>query len=418
MNWITWTILAFLVIEFGLHRMANRLNLKALSDRIPLSFRELYDRQKYRQSQAYLRTNTRFGQLVSTIDLIALLIFWFAGGFALVDDWARSLGLGAISTGIAYIGVIIILKLLIDQPFSLYATFVIEQRFGFNQTTAGTWIKDRIKGLVLAVLLGVPLLAGILAFFHYTGSAAWLWCWLLVTGFTICVQFIAPTWIMPLFNRFEPLEAGELKTAIMEYARSIGFSLDNVFVMDGSRRSSKSNAFFTGFGRHRRIVLFDTLIQRHTTDELVAVLAHEMGHYRLKHILKMMGIGIVQTGVLLYLLSLVITTPLLFEAFFVDRPSIHAGLIFFGLLYTPVEFILGLIVQAVSRRHEFAADRFASVTTGKPKALIDALKKLSVDNLSNLHPHHLYVFLNYSHPPVLERIRALEGGDHEIEGVR
>ncbi|PID40715.1 MAG: peptidase M48 [Proteobacteria bacterium] len=411
MNWITWTILAFLAVEFGLRLISNQLNLAALTDRIPPAFRDFYDEEKYRQSQAYLKTNTRFGRIVSTFDLATLLIFWFTGGFALVDDWVRTFGLGDIFTGIAYIGVIIVLKVLIDQPFSLYNTFVIEQKFGFNQTTAAVWIKDRIKGCGLALLLGTPLLAGLLAFFHHAGSAAWLWCWLLVTLFSICIQFIAPTWIMPLFNRFEPLEAGELKTGILAYAKSIGFSLDNVFVMDGSRRSTKSNAFFTGFGRHRRIVLFDTLIQRHTTDELVAVLAHEMGHYQLKHILKMMGMGIVQTGLVFYLMSLVITTPALFEAFYVDRPSIHAGLIFFGLLFTPVDFFLGLILQAVSRYHEFAADRFAANTTGKPEALIAALKKLSVDNLSNLQPHGLYVFLNYSHPPVLQRIRALgEGG--------
>jgi STE24 endopeptidase len=187
----------------------------------------------------------------------------------------------------------------VDLPFSLYATFVIEQRFGFNTTTWVTWIKDRLKGLLLIMVLGIPLLSGVLAFFHYTGPAAWIWCWALVTVFMVVVQFIAPTWIMPLFNRFDPLDDGECKAAIMAYARSIDFSLDNIYVMDGSKRSSKSNAFFTGFGRHRRIVLFDTLIARHTTDELVAVLAHEMGHYKMRHILKMMVLGILQTGMLL-----------------------------------------------------------------------------------------------------------------------
>jgi STE24 endopeptidase len=420
MNWIAWTILIFLTADFMLHLVADRLNLKAISDEIPLAFRSAFDPQQYRQSQAYLRTNTRFGLMVAGADLILLLIFWFGGGFTMVDRWTRSFGWGPLGTGLVYIGILVGLKAAVDQLFSLYATFVIEVRFGFNRTTLATWIKDRFKALVLAMIIGIPLLAGVLAFFQYTGQNAWLWCWVLITLFTIGVQFIAPTWIMPLFNRFNPLEPGELKTAILAYARSIGFSLDDIYVMDGSKRSSKSNAFFTGFGRHRRIVLFDTLIAAHPIEELVAVLAHEMGHYRLKHILKMMVMGILQTGVLLYLMSLVIHTPPLFAAFYVHQPSVYAGLVFFGLLYAPLDFFLGLVMQKISRRHEYAADRFAAVTTGRTAPLIAALKKLSVNNLSNLSPHPFYVLLNYSHPPVLRRIAALEGygerGGVKVEG--
>ncbi len=408
MNWITYIILFFLLADYFLNLTSDHLNLKSVSDRIPTSFKDVFDPEKYSRAQSYLRTNTRFGQIVGSVDLLILLIFWFSGGFAFIDRWTRSLGWGLLATGIVYICVLAGLKAAIDQPFGLYATFVIEQRFGFNKTTLATWLKDRIKGLMLALILGIPLLAGVLVFFQYTGTRAWIWCWVLFTVVMVIVQFIAPTWIMPLFNRFEPLADGELKDAIMTYARSIGFSLDNIFVMDGSKRSSKSNAFFTGFGRHRRIVLFDTLIENHTSDELVAVLAHEMGHYQLRHILKMMLVGILQTGLLFYLMSLVIHTPALFEAFFVDRPSIHAGLIFFGLLYAPVDFFLGLILQHVSRMHEYAADRFAVTTSGHHHAMIDALKKLSVHNLSNLTPHPFYVFLNYSHPPVLQRIAAIE----------
>jgi STE24 endopeptidase len=332
-----------------------------------------------------------------------------------MDGWTRSFGWGPLATGLAYIGVLAGLKTLVDQPFSLYATFVIEQRFGFNQTSLGTWIKDRFKALLLAIGFGIPLLAGVLAFFQYAGASAWIWCWALITLFMIGVQFIAPAWIMPLFNRFDPLEPGELKDAIMAYARGIDFSLDNIYVMDGSKRSSKSNAFFTGFGRHRRIVLFDTLIAGHTTDELVAVLAHEMGHYQMRHILKMLALGILQTGMLLFLMSLFINTPALVEAFYVEQPSVYAGLVFFGLLYAPVDFFLGLIGHWVSRQHELAADHFAATTTGNIRPMVDALKKLSVHNLSNLSPHPLYVFLNYSHPPVLQRIAALEDGSRISE---
>ena len=411
MNWITWTILFFLVADFWLHRLADRLNLNALTDQIPKSFQGVFDPEKYRQAQSYLRANTRFGQIAGAVDLLILIVFWFGGGFACVDSWTRSPGWGPLTTGLAYIGVLTGLKVVVDQPFSLYATFVIEQRFGFNKTTPATWFKDRLKGMLLAVVLGAPLISGVLAFFHYAGTSAWIWCWALVTVFMIVVQFVAPTWIMPLFNRFDPLEDGQLKDAIMAYARTIDFSLDNIYVMDGSRRSSKSNAFFTGFGRHRRIVLLDTLIARHTPKELVAVLAHEMGHYKMRHIRKMMAIGMLQAGMLLFLMSLVIDTPALFAAFYVPQPSVHAGLVFFGLLYAPMDFLLSLIVQYVSRQHEYAADRFAVTTTGCVSPMVDALKKLSVDNLSNLSPHPFYVFLNYSHPPVLQRIAALEKRD-------
>ena len=420
MNWIAWTILIFLVADFLLRRVADRLNLKALTDEIPEPFQNIFDTEKYRRAQLYLRTNTRFGQIAAAVDLLVLAGFWFGGGFALVDAWTRSFGWGPLATGLAFIGILAGLKTLLDQPFSLYATFVIEQRFGFNKTSLTVWIKDRLKGLLLAVGFGAPLLAGVLAFFQYAGSSAWIWCWALVTVFMIVVQFIAPTWIMPLFNRFDPLEEGELKEAIMAYARAINFSLDDIYVMDGSKRSSKSNAFFTGFGRHRRIVLFDTLIAGHTSDELVAVLAHEMGHYQMRHIFKMMTLGILQTGMLLFLMSLFIHTPALVEAFYLEQPSVHAGLVFFGLLYAPVDFFLGMIGHWVSRRHEFAADRFAATTTGKTRPMVEALKKLSLHNLSNLSPHPLYVFLNYSHPPVRQRIAALEGGGRgtEVGGQR
>jgi STE24 endopeptidase len=222
------------------------------------------------------------------------------------------------------------------------------------------------------------------------------------------VQFIAPTWIMPLFNKFTPLDAGELKSAILSYAGSIKFPVENVYVMDGSRRSSKSNAFFTGFGKHRRIVLFDTLIKKHTTEELVAVLAHEMGHYKKKHILQTMALGILQMGMMLYLLSIFISYQGLFDAFYMPQKSVYAGLIFFAMLYSPLDFFIGIFMQMLSRSNETEADRFSAETTHDPQSMVDALKKLSTHNLSNLFPHPLYVFLNYSHPPVLKRIQALQ----------
>ena len=336
-----------------------------------------------------------------------LLVFWFAKGFALLDAWVRALELGPIYSGLIYIGLLLLFKGLLSLPFSIYSTFVIEARFGFNKTTPATYVLDLLKGLLLAVLLGTPLLAAILAFFEYTGPHAWWYCWIGVTLYTLIVQFVAPAWIMPLFNKFTPLEEGELKSAILTYARGIEFPLENVFQMDGSRRSTKSNAFFTGFGRHKRIVLFDTLVQQHSVTELVAILAHEMGHYKKKHIRQSLFLGILQTGLMLFLLAQFITYQGLFDAFYMLHQSVYAGMLFFAMLYAPIDFFSGILMQLRSRRNETAADQFAAETTQDPESMVSALKKLSVHNLSNLTPHPFYVFLHYSHPPVLQRIQML-----------
>jgi STE24 endopeptidase len=410
MNWIALLILFALLFDFLLNVAADVLNLRHLRFDVPAPFRGVYDEQRYRKAQAYLRENTRFSWVVSGLNLCILLVFWFARGFPALDAWVRALHLGPVPAGLVFIGTLALLKGLIAVPFSLYSTFVIEERYGFNRTTLKTYLGDLFKGAALAVVIGAPLLAAILAFFNRLGPDGWWICWLAVTVYLLVVQFVAPTWILPLFNKFTPLEAGPLREAIVAYARSIGFPLKNILVMDGSRRSSKSNAFFTGFGRQRRIVLFDTLIERHSIPELVGVLAHEMGHYRRKHILKNMMVGILHTGFVLYVFSWFAFDQTMYAAFFMDRAPVYAGLVFFALLYAPLEFFIGILMQVLSRRHEYEADRFAAQTTGNPAALADALKKLSVSNLSNLEPHPFYVFLNYSHPPVLERIAALEGG--------
>lgn len=285
---------------------------------------------------------------------------------------------------------------------------MIEQRFGFNRTTPRTFVLDLVKGFVLALILGGLLLAGILALFQYVGNYAWLYSWAGLIIFSLAIQYVTPTWIMPLFNKYTPMESGELKEAILRYARSVNFPVKNIFVMDGSKRSNKSNAFFTGFGSNKRVALFDTLIAQHTIPEMVAVLAHEIGHYKKKHIIQGTIISILHTGLILFLLSLFLTKPGLYEAFGISHEPVYAGLLFFGLLYTPIELVLSVIMQMVSRKHEYEADRFASDTMGEPLDLIDALKKLSSTNLSNLTPHPFYVFLNYSHPPLLQRKEALQ----------
>jgi len=408
MNAFGIIILLTIVIDFILNIAADRLNLKMLREELPEAFVGVYDKNQYQKSQAYLKENTRFGWIAGSFNTVVILAFWFLKGFPYLDHWVRSLGVGPVLSGLVYMGILLMFKAVLSLPFRVYGTFVIEEKFGFNRTTPKTFVLDMLKGLGLTIVLGAPLLAGILAFFQYAGGNAWWYCWIAVSLFMLGVQYIAPTWIMPLFNKFTPLLEGELREAIFNYARSIRFALENIFVMDGSRRSSKSNAFFTGFGKHKRIVLFDTLIDRHSTQELLAVLAHEMGHYKKKHILQMTLMGIAQTGLLFFLLSFFVSFQGLFDAFYMEQKSVYAGMIFFGMLYAPLEFFIGIFIQMLSRKNEYDADRFAVETTREATAMIDALKRLSVDNLSNLTPHPFYVFLNYSHPPVIDRIKAIE----------
>ena len=410
MNIFGIIILATLAVDFILNLVADLFNIKSLDTGLPDEFDQVYDEETYRKSQEYTKVNTRFGIFTSTFNLAVLIVFWFAGGFNWLDEIVRGWELGMIWTGLAYIGVLILFKTILSLPFSIYSTFVIEERFGFNKTTPKTFVLDMVKGLGLGILLGGPLLAGILAFFTLIDQYAWLYAWAAVTAFTLFVQFIAPTWIMPLFNDFEPLEDSDLRQKIREYADKVNFALEGIYVMDGSKRSSKSNSFFTGFGKNKRIALYDTLVDNHSVEELVAVLAHEIGHYKKKHIIKNMGVSILQTGVMFFLLSIFLNSQGLYDAFYMTEQSVYAGLIFFGMLYAPIDMILSVFMQLISRKYEFEADEFAS-TTYKSEPMIHALKKLSKDNLSNLTPHPFYVFLNYSHPPVLQRIKAIRGRD-------
>jgi STE24 endopeptidase len=302
-------ILIALILDFVLRLVASLLNLKVLKLELPPTLEGVYNPEDYRKSQEYTRESTRFDLVAITFQLLLLLSFWFAGGFNYLDQVVRAWGLVPLVSSLLYIGILLVAYSLLTLPFSVYATFVIEERFGFNRTTPRTFLLDRVKGLALAVLLGAPLLVGILSFFEYSGLYAWLYCWLIITIFSLVMQFVTPTWIMPLFNKFTPLESGKLKEAILNYARSVNFPIKNVFVMDGSKRSSKSNAFFAGFGRNKRIALFDTLIEKHTVPELVAVLAHEIGHHKRKHVLQGVIISILHTGVFLFLLSVFLGSP-------------------------------------------------------------------------------------------------------------
>ena len=407
MNTYAFIVLVALASEYILSIVTSLLNIQAMNPRVPHEFRSVYDEDTYRQSQVYTRARTQFGLVQSTLSLTVLLFFWQIGGFEWLDQVARELAAGPVATGLVFVGTLVAGSTALGLPFRIYSTFVIEERFGFNRTTAATFTLDLVKGLLLGGLLGATLLSIVLFLFELTGSLAWLWCWGATTIFLLLAQFIAPTWIMPLFNTFTPLGTGELKDALIAYSQAARFPLEGVFVIDGSRRSAKANAFFTGFGKHKRIALFDTLIAKQTTAELVAVVAHEVGHYRRGHILRNLVFGIAHTGVLFWVLSLCLKQQGLFEAFGVAEPSVHAGLVFFSLLFTPVELVLSVLVHRFSRQYEFEADAFAAETTGSAEPLVSALKKLSADNLSNLTPHPLEVYLHHSHPPVLQRIDAL-----------
>ena len=408
MNEFTFIILAALALELVLGVVSDWLNLRALDPEMPDELSDIYEPDEYRRSQEYTRTKTRFGFVTAAFDLALLLAFWFAGGFDALDRVAASVWDHPVGTGLLYIGVLALGYTLVTLPFGVYATFGIEDRFGFNKTTAGTFALDRLKGLGLLVVLGGPLLAIVLAFFEYAGALAWVYGWAAVTAFSLVMAFVAPTWIMPLFNKFTPLEDGELRDSILEYARSVDFTISNILVMDGSKRSSKANAFFTGFGRNKRIALFDTLIEKHTTAELTAVVAHEIGHYKRRHVPQGIILGIATTGLVFFLLSLVLEAGGLYDAFFMERQSTYAGLVFFGLLYSPVQLVLSTARKMLSRRHEYEADRWSVDTTGEPEALADGLKRLSADSLANLQPHPLHSLLNDTHPPLLQRVHAIE----------
>ncbi len=408
MNLYAIIILAALLLDYMLQLLADYLNLSRLGNELPQEFHGVYDSTAYAKSQSYTRANTQLGIISSTFFLIVTLLFWFLGGFNALDRLVRSWQWHPIWTGLFYIGLLGLAKAILSLPFGIYDTFVLEERFGFNKTTVRTFILDLIKGLFLSIVIGGPLLAGVLAIFQYGGSWAWFYCWLVVTLFTLFIQYIAPTWIMPLFNKFQPLAEGELRQAILGLIQKTNFVLKDVFIMDGSKRSTKSNAFFTGFGKNRRIALYDTLIDKHPTPELVAILAHEIGHYKKKHILRGLLAGIVHSGIIFYLLSIFLEHEGLFRAFYMEEKSVYAGLLFFGLLYSPIEIILSPIFHWISRKHEYQADHFAIEHIEDKNHLIQALKKLSVNNLTNLTPHPFYVALNYSHPPVLDRILKIK----------
>jgi STE24 endopeptidase len=400
-------IITTLAFSWVVTLISEILNIKRLKGDLPKTMEGVYDGDKYLKSQLYTRERTLFGLIKGSIQLAGFLVFWFMGGYNFLDMKIRVLGYSPLVTGLMYIGILTLASTLILMPFSIYSTFVIEEKYGFNKTSPKTFLLDRLKGLLLAVLLGGIIVGGILWFFQFAGEFGWLYAWIAISLFMVIMQAIAPAVIMPLFNKFKPMEQGQLKDEIDSFSKKADFPMGGIFVVDGSRRSSKSNAFFSGFGKTRRIALFDTLINNQSIPEVVAVLAHEIGHYKKGHILKSLVVSIFETGITFWLLSLFMGSRGLFDAFRMEQLSVYGSILFFGMLYSPVSLVLSPFFLFWSRKNEYEADRFAVDNLKEPKAMVLALKKLSVDNLSNLTPHPFYVFLNYSHPPLLKRVAAI-----------
>jgi len=408
MNTYLFAVLFILVFWYLLDLIISSLTIRSLDPELPAEFKDVYDGNEYARSQEYTRVTTRFSMIQGTVSLVFTIAFILLGGFNLIDLWARGFGFSTIITGLIFTGILILLVSLLQLPFSIYSTFVIEEKYGLNRTTLKTFIMDMVKGAALAIVLGGPLLAMIFWFFESTGNLAWFYCWLLVVVFSFIMQVVAPVLIMPLFNKFTPLEDGDLKHNITEYAQKQNFGLQGIYTMDGSKRSGRLNAFFTGFGRFRRIVFFDTLVDKLAPKEIVAVLAHEMGHFKKKHISKMMASSLVQTGLSLYILSWFITNPDLAAAFGLAEPTVYAGMVFFGFLYTPISTLFSVIANMFSRKYEYEADQFAVNTSNLGEEFVSGLKKLCQANLANLTPHKFEVFLHHSHPPILARIRSIK----------
>jgi STE24 endopeptidase len=404
-----YIIIAIIVIDFIIDKILDTLNAKHFDDPVPPELNDVYDKEEYEKSQRYKKERYRFGIITSIFSVLLTLGFIIFDGFAWVDDIARNITENAILVALIFFGIIMIGSDILTTPFSWYSTFVIEEKYGFNKTTKKTFFLDKIKGLLMMAILGGGILALIVWFYQFAGNDFWWYAWILVAVFSIFLNMFYAKLIVPLFNKQSPLEEGSLRTKIESYAESVGFTLDNIFIIDGSKRSTKANAYFSGFGKEKRITLYDTLVKDLEEEEIVAVLAHEVGHYKKNHIIVNLTASVLTTGFTLWLLSLFVGSPTLSQALGVEEPSFHIGLIAFGILYSPISEITGLLMNYLSRKFEYQADNYAKNTYGS-EPLISSLKKLTKNSLSNLTPHKAYVFIHYSHPTLLQRFRNLKRG--------
>lgn len=404
---ILYIILFISAANYIFELVLDVVNLNYGKKPLPKAAEGIYEEDKYEKSMEYQRVQTRFGFLSGGISFIASFAFLALGGFGWLDGMFQPYFSNGIIRALVFFGALFVASDVLSIPFQWFGTFVIEERFGFNKSTPKIFIMDKLKGYLLGALLGGGLLYLLMLLLNNLGVQFWWVFWIAITLFTVFMNMFYTTLIMPLFNKLTPLEDGDLRKAIETYSNRVGFPLTNIFVIDGSKRSSKANAFFSGFGKKKKVVLYDTLIENHTTEELVAVFAHEVGHYKKKHIIQSLVSSVLQTGVMLFIMSLLIFSEKLSLALGADSLQLHVNLIAFAMLYTPISFVTGIISNVVSRKNEFEADHYAIETTNNVDLPL-ALKKLSVDNLSNLQPHPTYVFFHYSHPPLLTRLAAMQ----------
>ncbi len=400
-------LILIIIIVFLVDSLLSILNARHYTKEIPEELVDVYPDEEYQKSIDYKKANFKFKLVSSTISLIIMLLFFFLDGFSLVDSISRSVSNNPVIIGLVFFGIIMIGGDLLSTPAVYYKIFVIEEKFGFNKTTIATFFTDKIKGILMMIIVGGGLLALVMWFYQLTGPYFWIYAWILFSIFTLAMNMFYAKLIVPIFNKQIPLETGELRDTIEAYAKRVGFQLKDIFIIDGSKRSTKANAYFSGFGSEKRITLYDTLIKDLTKEEVVAVLAHEVGHYKKKHVIVNLFLSIALTGLTLWFLSLLIANPILSEALGVEKASFHIGLIAFGILYSPISEITGLLMNIVSRVFEYQADDYAK-NTYNAEALISSLKKLSKNNLSNLTPHPAMVFIHYSHPTLLQRIKNLK----------
>ena len=404
---ILYVIIAFIVFEFVLSKVLSWLNLKTWDNPLPTEVKDLYDPKKYTEARDYAYANFQVGALSSTLSLIFTVMFLQFKGFAWLDEIARGYTSSPILQALIFFGIIGAATSIISLPFDLYQTFVVEEKFGFNKTTPRLFVVDKIKELLLGVVIGGPIIALLTFLYGLLGDKFWLAAWLVVAGISVFIAMFYTSLLLPIFNKLTPLEGGELRSSIEKYAAQVSFPLTNIFILDGSKRSTKANAFFSGLGGKKNIVLYDNLVNDMNTDEITAVLAHEVGHYKKKHVLQSITISIAQMGVMFFLFGWLAGNPVMAEVLGAKQNSFYLSLITFSMLYSPVSIITGLLMNLFSRKNEYEADAYAKETYSA-QPLISALKKLSVNHLSNLQPHPAFVFFNYSHPTLLQRMRAMK----------
>jgi len=406
-NTVFFIIIAFFVLTFLFEQFLSWINQKNVKTSLPKELEGIYNAEEYKKQQAYFKTNEKFDLVKNVISFVVYLFILCFGLFGWLDGQIESVIAMPILITLTFFGILFVLSSIFDLPFDYYSTFTIEEKFGFNKSTKKIFWTDFIKSILMNIVLMEILLFLIAEAYQLTGNYFWLIAWGIMTAFSVFLNMFYSELIVPLFNKQTPLEDGSLKQKINDFCEKAGFVLKNVYVIDGSKRSTKANAYFSGLGSKKRVVLYDTLINDLTEDEIVAVLAHEIGHYKKKHTLQNLIFSIANTGVILFLMSLFLESEDLAIAMGAEHTSFHINMLAFMLLYTPISMLLNILFNVNSRKNEYQADAFAA-SFGLGEELISALKKLSVKSLSNLQPASCYVFVYYSHPTLLQRIKAIK----------